>query len=61
MVLNVVFLCPQVGVHIFTKRPASKELPQLNPDDVISYLVKHSQALLLYLEHLVLERRIKVQ
>nr|XP_040019423.1 transforming growth factor-beta receptor-associated protein 1 homolog [Gasterosteus aculeatus aculeatus]XP_040019430.1 transforming growth factor-beta receptor-associated protein 1 homolog [Gasterosteus aculeatus aculeatus]XP_040019439.1 transforming growth factor-beta receptor-associated protein 1 homolog [Gasterosteus aculeatus aculeatus] len=50
---------PTVGVHIFTKRPASKELPQLNPDDVISYLGKHSQALLLYLEHLVLERRIK--
>ncbi|XP_028299139.1 transforming growth factor-beta receptor-associated protein 1 homolog isoform X2 [Gouania willdenowi] len=50
---------PTIGVHIFTKRIASKVQAELNPDDVINYLGKHSQALLLYLEHLVLERRIK--
>jgi len=33
---------------------------QLNPNDVIAYLEKHSQALLLYLEHLVLEKKLQV-
>lgn len=33
----------------------------MNPDEVIAYLGKHSQALLLYLEHLVLERKIQVK
>lgn len=42
-------------------RPVGKDLlGELNPDDVITYLGKHSQALLLYMEHLVLERRIQV-
>lgn len=50
---------PTKGVHIFTRRPASKDQSQLNPDDVITYLGKHSQALILYLEYLVLERRIQ--
>ncbi|KAM3877163.1 transforming growth factor-beta receptor-associated protein 1 homolog [Diretmus argenteus] len=51
---------PTIGVQIFTKRLASKDQSGLlNPDDVITYLGKHSQALLLYLEHLVLERRIQ--
>uniref|UniRef100_A0A671TEV7 Transforming growth factor, beta receptor associated protein 1 n=1 Tax=Sparus aurata TaxID=8175 RepID=A0A671TEV7_SPAAU len=50
---------PTNGVHIFTKRPGSKDQPELNSDDVITYLEKHNQALLLYLEHLVLERRIQ--
>lgn len=52
--------CLQIGVHIFTRRPLCKDLSQLKPDDVITYLGKHNQALLLYLEHLVLERRIQV-
>ncbi|MEQ2211396.1 hypothetical protein XENOCAPTIV_029593, partial [Xenoophorus captivus] len=47
----------ETGVHIFTKRPVSKGRPEVNPDEVITYLGKHSQALLLYLEHLVLERK----
>lgn len=52
----------QIGVQIFTKRPTSEEkIGQLNPDDVITYLQKHSQALLLYLEHLVLEKRLQVR
>uniref|UniRef100_A0A8C1EAM2 Transforming growth factor, beta receptor associated protein 1 n=1 Tax=Cyprinus carpio carpio TaxID=630221 RepID=A0A8C1EAM2_CYPCA len=50
----------KVGVQIFTKRFTSEEKTgQLNPDDVITYLQKHSQALLLYLEHLVLEKRLQ--
>ncbi|KAM6980397.1 transforming growth factor-beta receptor-associated protein 1 homolog isoform 1-T2 [Aplochiton taeniatus] len=49
---------PTIGVQMFTKRPVSKgQSGQPNPDDVITYLGKHSQALLLYLENLVLERR----
>uniref|UniRef100_A0A3P8QZX7 CNH domain-containing protein n=1 Tax=Astatotilapia calliptera TaxID=8154 RepID=A0A3P8QZX7_ASTCA len=50
---------PIVGVHIFTKRHTSKDQPELNPDDVITYLGKHNQALLLYLENLVLEKRVQ--
>uniref|UniRef100_A0A671LLB2 Transforming growth factor-beta receptor-associated protein 1 homolog n=1 Tax=Sinocyclocheilus anshuiensis TaxID=1608454 RepID=A0A671LLB2_9TELE len=50
----------QIGVQIFTKRFTSKEKTgQLNPDGVITYLQNHSQALLLYLEHLVLEKRLQ--
>ncbi|XP_062303319.1 transforming growth factor-beta receptor-associated protein 1 homolog [Osmerus eperlanus] len=49
-----------IGVQIFTKRPVGKEQPgQPDPDDVIACLQKHSRALLLYLEQLVLERRIQ--
>lgn len=49
-----------IGVQIFTKRPLGKDQSgQLNPDDIITYLQKHSNALLLYLEHVVLERRIQ--
>ncbi|CAL8362400.1 unnamed protein product [Gadus morhua 'NCC'] len=51
---------PKVGVQIFTKRSSGKDQSgQPMPDDVITYLEKHSPARLLYLEHLVLERRIK--
>lgn len=50
---------PTIGVHIFTKRPVSKDVTELNPEEAITYLGKHSQALLLFLEHLVLERKIK--
>uniref|UniRef100_A0AAZ3RRR3 CNH domain-containing protein n=1 Tax=Oncorhynchus tshawytscha TaxID=74940 RepID=A0AAZ3RRR3_ONCTS len=55
-----------IGVQIFTRRPVGQDQvkeqkDQVNPDDVITYLGKHSQALLLYLEHLVLGRRIQVR
>lgn len=50
---------PIIGVQMFTKRPATKNHAELKPDDVITYLTKHHQALLLYLEHLVLERQIQ--
>lgn len=50
----------KIGVHIFTRRPVSEDkMGQLNPDDVIMYLQKHKQALLLYLEHLVLEKKLQ--
>lgn len=52
------FFLSQTGVSIFTKRTYTKD--QLNPNDVIKYLGKHSQALLLYLEHLVLEKKTQV-
>ncbi|TRY62441.1 hypothetical protein DNTS_032246 [Danionella cerebrum] len=51
---------PKIGVQIFCRRPVSEEQRgQLNPEEVISYLQKHSQALVLYLEHLVLDRRVQ--
>uniref|UniRef100_W5KQR2 Transforming growth factor, beta receptor associated protein 1 n=1 Tax=Astyanax mexicanus TaxID=7994 RepID=W5KQR2_ASTMX len=50
----------KIGVQIFTKRPVSKEqTAQLNPDEVVKYLEKHHQALVLYLEHLVLENKVQ--
>lgn len=58
---NVSFCRSQTGVHIFTKRPKSRNGSNLSPDDVVTYLGKHSRALLLYLEHLVLEEKIQVQ
>lgn len=54
------FFLSQRGVSIFTKRSCTKDQSQLNPDDVIKYLGRHSQALLLYLEHLVLEKKTQV-
>lgn len=57
-------------MQIFTRRPVGQDQvkeqkdqvkEQVNPDDVITYLGKHSQALLLYLEHLVLGQRIQVR
>ncbi|XP_075905435.1 transforming growth factor-beta receptor-associated protein 1 homolog [Nelusetta ayraudi] len=50
---------PTTGVHIFTKRPKSRNGSNLSPDDVVTYLGRHCRALLLYLEHLVLEEKIQ--
>ncbi|XP_018584648.1 transforming growth factor-beta receptor-associated protein 1 homolog [Scleropages formosus] len=50
----------EVGVQIFTRRPKEdKQQKQMNPDDVIKYLHKYKQATVLYLEHLVLDKRIQ--
>ncbi|XP_028810168.1 transforming growth factor-beta receptor-associated protein 1 homolog [Denticeps clupeoides] len=50
----------RIGVQIFTKRPVDGELRgQINPENVVTYLQKHCEALLIYLEHLVLDRRIQ--
>ncbi|XP_051918602.1 transforming growth factor-beta receptor-associated protein 1 homolog [Hippocampus zosterae] len=50
---------PTTAVHIFTKRSDGKAQSDMNPEDVITYLERHGEALLLYLEHLVHERRIQ--
>ncbi|XP_033847660.1 transforming growth factor-beta receptor-associated protein 1 homolog [Periophthalmus magnuspinnatus] len=50
---------PTTGVQVFTKRIVRKNHPEPSPDDVVTYLTKHREALLLYLEHLVLERQIQ--
>ncbi|XP_066476276.1 transforming growth factor-beta receptor-associated protein 1 [Tiliqua scincoides] len=51
----------EIGVYIFTKRPAEEEQQKnsFNPEDVISCLNKYPKSLVKYLEFLVLERRIK--
>ncbi|XP_062384156.1 transforming growth factor-beta receptor-associated protein 1 homolog isoform X2 [Sardina pilchardus] len=50
-----------IGVQIFTKRPVEGggQGVRINPEDVLTYLQKHSHALLLYLEHLVLEQHVQ--
>ncbi|XP_041935872.1 transforming growth factor-beta receptor-associated protein 1 homolog [Alosa sapidissima] len=50
-----------IGVQIFTKRPVEgrDQGAPMNPEDVVTYLQKHSHALLLYLEHLVLEKHVQ--
>ncbi|CAL9701503.1 unnamed protein product [Knipowitschia caucasica] len=50
---------PTTGVQIFTKRIPTKNQPELKPDDVVTYLTAHREALLLYLEHLVLQQHIQ--
>ncbi|KAJ8282696.1 hypothetical protein COCON_G00052150 [Conger conger] len=50
----------KVGVQIFTRRAVSDDqTDQMNPDAIIEYLHKYQQATVLYLEHLVLERRLQ--
>ncbi|XP_065747449.1 transforming growth factor-beta receptor-associated protein 1 [Phocoena phocoena] len=49
---------PEVGVQVFTKRPVDEQ-SRFNPDDVISCLKKYPQALVKYLEHLVVDRRLE--
>ena len=50
----------QVGVQVFTKRPLDKQQNSFNPDSVITCLKKYSKALVKYLEHLVIDRRLQV-
>ncbi|KAJ8397886.1 hypothetical protein AAFF_G00432330 [Aldrovandia affinis] len=50
----------KVGVQIFTRRAVSDEQEaQMSPDAVIKRLHKYHQATVLYLEHLVLGRRVQ--
>ncbi|KAK1798712.1 hypothetical protein P4O66_006996 [Electrophorus voltai] len=46
-----------LGFRFSPRGPSPKS--SLNADDVITYLQKHHRALLLYLEHLVLERKVQ--
>uniref|UniRef100_A0A8C5N0V7 Transforming growth factor beta receptor associated protein 1 n=1 Tax=Leptobrachium leishanense TaxID=445787 RepID=A0A8C5N0V7_9ANUR len=50
----------QVGVQIFTKRSSDVQLHNsFNPDKIIDHLSKYHKALIMYLEHLVLGKRIQ--
>ncbi|XP_036401363.1 transforming growth factor-beta receptor-associated protein 1 homolog [Megalops cyprinoides] len=48
----------KVGVQIFTRR-AVDQMGTMTPEAITQYLQKYPQALVLYLEHLVLDRRIQ--
>ncbi|XP_077482304.1 transforming growth factor-beta receptor-associated protein 1 homolog [Stigmatopora argus] len=50
---------PTTAVHIFTNRSVDEAESTFKPKDVITYMEKHKEALLLYLEHLVLELKIQ--
>ncbi|XP_074210798.1 transforming growth factor-beta receptor-associated protein 1 isoform X1 [Camelus bactrianus] len=49
----------EVGVQVFTKRPLDSQQSSFNPADVIACLKKYPQALVKYLEHLVMDRRLQ--
>ncbi|XP_061430796.1 transforming growth factor-beta receptor-associated protein 1-like [Lethenteron reissneri] len=54
----------ETGVHIFTKRPWREEgeargSEELCPDEVVRFLGQFPRALMAFLEHLVLERRVQ--
>ncbi|XP_018418950.1 PREDICTED: transforming growth factor-beta receptor-associated protein 1 [Nanorana parkeri] len=50
----------QIGVQIFTKRSLDEQLQNgFCPDTIVSHLCKYRQALLLYLEHLVMDKMIQ--
>ncbi|OBS79910.1 hypothetical protein A6R68_21890, partial [Neotoma lepida] len=50
----------EIGVQVFTKRPLDEQQQtRFNPDDIISCLKKYPKALVKYLEHLVLDRRLQ--
>lgn len=50
----------QVGVQVFTKRPLEEEQSSFNPDDILTCLMKYPDALVKYLEHLVMDRKLQV-
>lgn len=50
----------EIGVQIFTKRPLDEQQQtSFNPDNIISSLKKYPKALVKYLEHLVIDRRLQ--
>ncbi|KAM6178702.1 transforming growth factor-beta receptor-associated protein 1 [Rhynchocyon petersi] len=50
----------EVGVQVFTKRPLEEQQQSgFKPDDVINCLKKYPNALVKYLEHLVIDRRLQ--
>lgn len=50
----------QVGVQVFTRRPLEEQQSSFNPDDVLTCLKKYPKALVRYLEHLVMDRKLQV-
>ncbi|XP_068124336.1 transforming growth factor-beta receptor-associated protein 1 isoform X2 [Hyperolius riggenbachi] len=50
----------QTGVQIFTKRPLDEQLQNgFSPDKIVNHLCKYRKALLIYLEHLVMDKMIQ--
>lgn len=49
----------EVGVQVFTKRPLEEQQDSFNPDHVLSRLKKYPNALVRYLEHLVMDRNLQ--
>ncbi|XP_063314706.1 transforming growth factor-beta receptor-associated protein 1 [Pelobates fuscus] len=50
----------QIGVQIFTKRSSDEQLQNgFSPDKIVNHLCKYRQALIVYMEHLVLGKRIQ--
>ncbi|XP_006883903.1 PREDICTED: transforming growth factor-beta receptor-associated protein 1 [Elephantulus edwardii] len=50
----------EVGVQVFTKRPLDEQQQSsFKPDDVINCLKKYPKALVKYMEHLVIDRRLQ--
>ncbi|XP_016054962.1 PREDICTED: transforming growth factor-beta receptor-associated protein 1 isoform X2 [Miniopterus natalensis] len=49
----------EVGVQVFTRRPLEEQQSSFNPDDVLTCLKKYPKALVRYLEHLVMDRKLQ--
>ncbi|KAF6106648.1 transforming growth factor beta receptor associated protein 1 [Phyllostomus discolor] len=49
----------EVGVQVFTKRHLEEEQNSFNPDDILTCLKKYPDALVKYLEHLVMDRKLQ--
>ncbi|XP_023617844.1 transforming growth factor-beta receptor-associated protein 1 isoform X3 [Myotis lucifugus] len=49
----------EVGVQVFTRRPLEEQQDGFNPDDVLTRLKKYPNALVRYLEHLVMDRNLQ--
>ncbi|XP_066123958.1 transforming growth factor-beta receptor-associated protein 1 [Saccopteryx bilineata] len=49
----------EVGVQVFTKRPLEEPQNSFNPDDILTCLKKYPHALVRYLEHLVVDRKLQ--
>ncbi|XP_036777395.2 transforming growth factor-beta receptor-associated protein 1 isoform X2 [Manis pentadactyla] len=49
----------EVGVQVFTKRPSDEQQNSFSPDNIIACLKKYPKALVKYLEHLVIDRKLQ--
>ncbi|XP_036118450.1 transforming growth factor-beta receptor-associated protein 1 [Molossus molossus] len=49
----------ELGVQVFTKRPLEEQQNSFNPDDILICLKKYPSALVRYLEHLVMDRKLQ--
>ncbi|XP_029792950.1 transforming growth factor-beta receptor-associated protein 1 [Suricata suricatta] len=49
----------EVGVQVFTRRPLDEQQNSFNPDNIITCLKKYPKALIKYLEHLVIDRKLQ--